>query len=115
MLTITCVGFVAYVLTTLPSAELENKKFRIEGDRATLLEVAEYLGSDTKVEHVESFSGPVGPFKIDRHKIIEEGRGSTGWDQSTGKEGTGSEAAGSSNNLWPGHRWMTIKDYFARQ
>ncbi|KAF8147771.1 hypothetical protein K438DRAFT_1625957, partial [Mycena galopus ATCC 62051] len=32
-------GFVAYVLTALPPSELENRTFRIQGDRATMAEL----------------------------------------------------------------------------
>ncbi|KAJ6549834.1 hypothetical protein B0H19DRAFT_1264739 [Mycena capillaripes] len=75
-------GFVVHVLTTLPSAELENKIFRIQGDRTK----ANDLGALFKTA-------------VD-----------TGWSVVTKSEGTGDAAAGSANKLWPGHHWKTIKE-----
>jgi len=38
------------------------------------------------------------------------GKGSVAHDIASGKELTGSDAAGASNALWPGHNWKGIKE-----
>ncbi|KAJ7827598.1 hypothetical protein B0H13DRAFT_2373729, partial [Mycena leptocephala] len=84
-------GFVVHVLTTLPSAELENKIFRIEGERIK----ANDLDGDIKTIVATE---------------LDSGLGSTGWSVVTKSEGTGDAAASSANKLWPGHHWKTIKE-----
>jgi len=101
-------GFVAYILTTHPPSELENRILRLEGDRASLNELA--VQFKTSVEHVDSIEGEGGEFKTRLHNLIDAGAGSTGWDGVKNAEGTGSNAAGSGNALWPGHHWQTIKE-----
>ncbi|KAJ7638123.1 hypothetical protein B0H17DRAFT_1164025 [Mycena rosella] len=101
-------GYVAYVLTTLPASELENRIFRIEGDRASLNDLG--LLFTTSVEHVDEITGDDGFLKTLLLGLVDTGAGSTGWDEATKTEGLGSQAAGSANALWPGHQWKTIKD-----
>ncbi|KAK7028328.1 NmrA domain-containing protein [Favolaschia claudopus] len=101
-------GFVAYVLTSLAPSELENRTFRIEGDRATMNELGGIF--NTEVEHVDEISGPMGGFATMMLRIVDTGVGSTGWDAEKKAEKTGSEAAGSANGLWPGHHWKSIKE-----
>jgi len=103
-------GFVGYVLTHLSPAELENKFFRIEGEHASLLDIAGYY-RDLPVEHVEEpFSGPDGGFKTFLHHHINNGQGSVAYSAVAGKELTGADAAGASNALWAGHHWKSIKE-----
>ncbi|KAF8214296.1 hypothetical protein K438DRAFT_1750355 [Mycena galopus ATCC 62051] len=101
-------GFVAYVLTAVPSAQLENRILRLEGDRASWNDVAKLFKAS--VERVESFTGKDGEMRTGLLTLFETGAGSTGWDEPNKKEGSGSEAAGSANDLWPGHHWQTIKE-----
>ncbi|KAJ7065667.1 hypothetical protein C8F01DRAFT_1351662 [Mycena amicta] len=101
-------GFVVHVLTTLPSTSLENKIFRIEGDRFK----ANDLGAlfKTAVEYVTEIQGEMGDMKTRIAIELDSGLGSTGWRVVTKSEGTRDAAAGSANKLWPGHHWKTIKE-----
>ncbi|KAJ7746376.1 hypothetical protein B0H16DRAFT_1889188 [Mycena metata] len=95
---------LVHVLTALPPSELENRTLRIEGERATLNEIARKL--KTTLNHVESVEGQ--EFLTYMLKIFEYGGRSTGWDEVNKKEG--SEGAASGNALWPGHHWKTIEE-----
>ncbi|KAJ6510561.1 hypothetical protein C8R45DRAFT_858518, partial [Mycena sanguinolenta] len=101
-------GFVAYVLTTLPPSELTNRTFRIEGDRATIGGLGPIFNAE--VEYTDKIGGPMGEFKTMMLLMSDTGVGSTGWDAETKKEKMGSDAAGSSNALWAGHHWRSIKE-----
>jgi hypothetical protein len=91
------VGFVAYVLTHLPSSELEDRVFRLEGDRASLNDLAPLF--KTTSEHVDEITGEGGESKTILMAILESGLGSTGWGAVTKAEGSGIDAAGSANAL----------------
>ncbi|KAJ7660919.1 hypothetical protein DFH06DRAFT_1400375 [Mycena polygramma] len=104
-------GFVAYILTALPPSDLENRIFRLEGDRASLNE----LGARSKapVEHVEHITGDnveEAEEKTSVLVLLGSAAGNSGWDAANGVERSGSEAAGSGNAVWPGHHWKTIKE-----
>ncbi|KAJ7185310.1 hypothetical protein C8R46DRAFT_1172123 [Mycena filopes] len=101
-------GFVVHALTTLPPSELENRILRLEGERVTLKEVAAIF--NTTAVQVESVPGPEGGFMTGLLTMCEKGAVSTGWDEANGREGSGDQAAGSANALWPGHHWQTIKE-----
>ncbi|KAF7328891.1 NmrA domain-containing protein [Mycena venus] len=101
-------GFVAYVLTTLPPRELENRTFRLQGDRVTMNELGAIF--NTEVEHTDKIAGPMGGFITMMLLLTDTGVGSTGWDAEKKAEKSGSEAAGSANALWPGHHWKSIKE-----
>ncbi|KAJ7180869.1 hypothetical protein C8R46DRAFT_1211171 [Mycena filopes] len=111
-------GFVAHVLTTLPPFQLENRIFRIEGDRATLREIAALFG--TGVEYVDPATAAGATdewtkFVMFALTMFEKGAGSTGWDWRRGEEGgEGEEGAGSANGLWAGHQWETIREFYKR-
>ncbi|KAJ6516754.1 hypothetical protein C8R47DRAFT_403713 [Mycena vitilis] len=101
-------GFVAHVLTTIPSSDLADRTFRLQGDRATLNELGPIF--NTEVEHAEQIAGPMGGMKMGLLRLADTGVGSTGWDAEKKAEREGSEAAGSANALWAGHQWKSIKD-----
>ncbi|KAJ7039627.1 hypothetical protein C8F04DRAFT_1085933 [Mycena alexandri] len=109
-ISLTCVpdiaGFLVHVLTTLPPSELENRTLRIEGDRATLNEIA--LRVKTTADYLDSVEGKEGKFLTHMLKLFEYGGGSNGWDEVNKREG--SEGAASGNALWPGHHWQTIEE-----
>ncbi|KAJ7275601.1 hypothetical protein C8J57DRAFT_1311173 [Mycena rebaudengoi] len=86
-------GFVAYILTSLPLSELENKIFRLQGDRVSLNELGGLF--KTTVEHVDEITGEDGELKTHLLKLMDTGVGSTGWNVVKGTEGSGSEGAGS--------------------
>jgi len=101
-------GFVAYVLTNLPPSELEDRILRLEGERASLNDIAAQF--KTTVEHVDSITGEGAELRTRLQHAMDAGAGSTGWDLVKKAEGTGSNAAGSANALWPGHQWKSIKE-----
>ena len=99
-------GFIAHVLTALPSSTLENSKFYIEGDRASFIEVAQILGKPTAFwDKLPDELNGVQKFFI---SLAETGVTSVGWNAKLGKEVLGQ--AGSSNALWKGHQWKKLKD-----
>lgn len=100
---------MAYVLTTLPKSSLFDAEFRIEGARATLLEIARIFKVE-KVTTVKAFSGPVGDIQTLIGNIFETGMGSTGWDHARGADDE--VLAGSSNVLWEGHKWKSLAEVF---
>ncbi|KAF8188783.1 hypothetical protein K438DRAFT_1593872 [Mycena galopus ATCC 62051] len=102
-------GFVAYVLTSLPPSELEDRILRLQGERASWNEVAALL--DASIEHVDVLTDDKAALTA-LLSLVDTGAGSSGWDLENNKEGSGSEAAGSANELWPGHHWQSIKDVY---
>ncbi|KII86374.1 hypothetical protein PLICRDRAFT_43961 [Plicaturopsis crispa FD-325 SS-3] len=102
-------GFVAHTLTHLPPPRLANATFRIEGERATLLEAAALFRGTYPVAHVTSL-----PSNIHVHeeitellKLMEAGMASSAWVASLGREGD--ERGDSANGLWEGHVWKDLK------
>ncbi|KAJ7593610.1 hypothetical protein C8J56DRAFT_924644 [Mycena floridula] len=101
-------GFVAHVLTTLPAKDIKFKEFRIQGQRASLVEIAGLL--DKEIARVDELSGEHVQLKIMLLDEFEKGFGSTGWDPSTQREDY--KLAGSANKLWPGHEWVTLQQFY---
>jgi len=103
-------GYLAYVLTALPPSKLHDVVLRIQGERATLSEIAKLYEGKTPVEHVDKFSSDIPAYQIREslQRKVEAGNISTGWDVVAGKEGP--EPAGSANALWEGHKWKSIKE-----
>lgn len=98
-------GFVAHITTTLPPAELANRTFRVQGDRATLRQIAALFDKP-----VIAHDGPpkeLSPIHGFLLSLVEMGTASTGYDWVTKKDvGT----AGSANALWPEHHWKSIRE-----
>ncbi|RDB23189.1 hypothetical protein Hypma_009613 [Hypsizygus marmoreus] len=101
-------GFVAHVLTTLPESQLEYSTFRLQGDRATLIDIASIL--KTTPEFVKEVPGPGGERATQMQALFEAALGSTGYDANVG--GDGKAKAGSANDLWPNHHWKSVKEVF---
>lgn len=96
------IGFTAYVLTTFPPSQLANSVFRLEGEKASIIELAaRFKAGIVRVPEI-----PGEPSKTFLFKLSDKGMCSTGHNFVTGED----EGAGSSNKLWPGHIWKTIKD-----
>jgi hypothetical protein len=90
----------------LPPNQLANSIFRIEGEHASIAEIAAMYRDKVDVVHVDGFPGD--EFRTFLHDIHNKGMCSTGYDFATGQEL--SEGAGSSNKLWAGHKWKGIKE-----
>ncbi|KAF5345742.1 hypothetical protein D9758_011870 [Tetrapyrgos nigripes] len=101
-------GFVSHVLTTVPLPQLSNAQLRLEGDCATLRQLADRFGQGHAF--VETVPGPI--FREILLKQFESGAGSTGWDNGKQKENPkdSEEGAGSANKLWEGHVWKKLED-----
>ncbi|KAJ6611383.1 hypothetical protein B0H10DRAFT_2286465 [Mycena sp. CBHHK59/15] len=101
-------GFVAHVLTTLPRSELFNRTFRLQGDRLSLVELAQLF--KTEVQYVDKVPGQMSEVWTRMHEAAECGLASTGWNVFQWREGQ--ENAGSTNYLWEGHQWKSVKDFY---
>ncbi|KAL0579897.1 hypothetical protein V5O48_002068 [Marasmius crinis-equi] len=99
-------GYLVHILTTLPPSELENKSLRIEGDSATLLDIAKRWKKD--VQYVEQVPGE--PTWVINYfsGLIEGGRASVSWDYALNGRRQGESA--NDNGLWSGHKWKTLDD-----
>ncbi|KAJ7593629.1 hypothetical protein C8J56DRAFT_853325 [Mycena floridula] len=103
-------GFVAHVLTTLPAKDLEFKEFRLQGQRASFVEISSLLNKEiARVDELPE-GGEDNKYKVMLLEELETGFGSTGWDASI--KGEGAEGAGSANKLWPGHEWITLQQFY---
>ncbi|KIJ60112.1 hypothetical protein HYDPIDRAFT_183740 [Hydnomerulius pinastri MD-312] len=103
-------GFTAHVLTTLPAESLHNATFRIQGERTSLAAVgALYEARNPPVPVVHVTELPEGFVKQTfLQSKFEEGRLSSGWDNSTDADVP--ENADSGNKAWEGHKWKTVRE-----
>ncbi|KAE9404789.1 NAD(P)-binding protein [Gymnopus androsaceus JB14] len=106
-------GFVAHVLTSLPSdsPHLQNKSLRMEGERVTIRDLARIYNQPLVLipegnEVPAKTAGEAG-FKTLIQIEVDGGRASTGWDWLTE---TDRGDAGTANKLWEGHVWKTVQD-----
>ncbi|KIJ62985.1 hypothetical protein HYDPIDRAFT_114134 [Hydnomerulius pinastri MD-312] len=104
-------GYVAHVLTTQTLSNLFDIELRIEGQRATLVELGALYSGTATVEHVQAL-----PRKDMYYSEVREylqnngdrGIGSSGWDWASGTDDE--NRASSGNAFWSGHRWLTAKE-----
>ena len=107
-------GFIAHALTTLPPSQLRNAVFRIEGQRATLTEVAALFGRKVPIVRVDKVPDDIPGNAPEIRKLLqaafEAGSGSSGWNNYTNED---SEPSDNARALWEGHSWRTIKETLA--
>ncbi|KAH7882028.1 hypothetical protein F5I97DRAFT_1962031 [Phlebopus sp. FC_14] len=105
-------GYVAHVLTSTETlSDLFNVELRIEGQRATLTELAALLYEDLPVKYVDALPRDTLHFWEIREHLQnngDRGIGSSGWDWSTCTDDQGRAKQG--NALWPGHHWLTVQE-----
>ena len=102
-------GYVAHVLTTVPLPELYNKSLLIEGQAATLQEVAGILGKKVTRVEPEEIEQPFVRFLLG---LADKGGVRTGaivTDPDASEEVVEKRSSGG-NALWKGHQWKRIKD-----
>lgn len=101
-------GFVAYVLTKLDPARLMYTSFKIEGQRASIVDIASIL--EMSIEPVEEVPSPEFPLAGFFQEYFETGKGAIDpRDPAEGKEGK-EEKGGNSNHLWENHHWKMISE-----
>lgn len=98
-------GYLAYVLTHLPPQELINRTLRIQGQRSSLLQIAESYGDSIKIVHAPKF-----PDDIDNPRLREymQTKVEVGAGMVTYNIKTNQDDFTLNNDLWPGHRWFTV-------
>lgn len=84
------------------------KMIRIEGDRASLVEIANMYNKE--IVYVDAVPGPDSELRTTVAGIGDSGAGSTGWNWILKADGSGEAASNSGNKLWPGRKWKTIRD-----
>ncbi|KIY66863.1 NAD(P)-binding protein [Cylindrobasidium torrendii FP15055 ss-10] len=103
-------GYLAYVLTHYSFAALSNQVLLIEGQAASLREVADILGKEVVAIEGEELH----PLAKVLQEVGELGALRVGYEYS--KPDTPSQLvtlkSGSGNVLWEGHQWKTIADVF---
>ncbi|KAG6329020.1 hypothetical protein ID866_10070 [Astraeus odoratus] len=102
--------YLAYVLTALAPEQLNNVELRIEGQRATLRELAELYKGKLPIEFVDSIpkDHPLGGIMEWLQRYSEMGAISTGYNPSLQKDDP--TLAGSANRLYPGYKFKTVKE-----
>ncbi|KAG6878261.1 hypothetical protein C0993_010033 [Termitomyces sp. T159_Od127] len=106
-------GFVAYVLTKLDPVRLVYTSFKVEGQRASIVDIASILG--TSIEQVSEVPSPQFPLASFFQEYFETtgSRRTIDRDPAQDKEGK-EEKEGSSNYLWENHRWKIIREVLSR-
>ncbi|KAH7884910.1 hypothetical protein F5I97DRAFT_1517774 [Phlebopus sp. FC_14] len=109
-------GYTAHVLTTTTQtlSNLFDVELRIEGQRATLTELAA-LYEGVPIKFVDALPRDTLYFSEVREYLQnngDRGIGSSGWDWITCTDDEGRARQG--NILWPGHRWLTAQEVLKR-
>ncbi|EIW74779.1 NAD(P)-binding protein [Coniophora puteana RWD-64-598 SS2] len=104
-------GFVAYALTSLPPTKLKDATFRLQGDRLSIIGLANLFHElkSVPVERVNKFPEDIPGVQAKAYLAAQfnVGKGSSSWDHVQNKDlGPGAI----SNNLWEGHKWQTIRE-----
>ncbi|KAG1729451.1 hypothetical protein EDB19DRAFT_1929597 [Suillus lakei] len=104
-------GYVAHILTTQSPSRLFDTEIHIEGQRATLSEIAALYKGSVPVVHCDALptEGVANAhFRTFFQKYVEIGGGSCGWNAIT--ESDDPESVSRDNSLWEGHRWLTVQE-----
>ncbi|KAG1743870.1 hypothetical protein EDB19DRAFT_1927398 [Suillus lakei] len=102
-------GYLAHILTTQPPSHLLDVEIHIEGQRATLSEIAALYKGSVPVVHCDALPAEGvanAHFRTLFQKYVEVGGGSCGWNPVT--ESDDPDSASRDNSLWEGHRWLTV-------
>lgn len=106
-------GYVGHVLTHYPLPALYNQMLLLEGEAATLHEVARTLGKEVELVRIEDIQNP---FMRLLQEVGEKGWCRVGFQPS--KPDTPSQLvdlySGSGNLLWEGYKWKTIADVHSK-
>lgn len=102
-------GFAAYVATNLPYSKLSNATFRLEGQAASVLDVARIY--NLPIEYVDAVPGPLGDFATMEQQMALKHQTNVRWDWNKGRllteEEIGEEDA---RKVWVGHVWKRLED-----
>ncbi|KAG1731591.1 uncharacterized protein EDB91DRAFT_1153455 [Suillus paluster] len=102
-------GYLAHILTTQPPSRLLDVEVRIEGQRATLLEIIALYKGSVPVVHCDAVPTE-GVVAVEVRTLLQQrfeiGGASCGWNPETGSDDA--ELARKDNLLWEGHRWLTV-------
>ncbi|KAF9031355.1 hypothetical protein BDZ89DRAFT_1063978 [Hymenopellis radicata] len=94
-------GFLGHILMTYPADQLRGQVLHLEGQAASLDEIARLYRKD--VVHLNSLDDP---FATRLQNQIDRGFGRSGWDAGADVDGL----SVASNALWENHRWRRIQD-----
>ncbi|KAH7887988.1 hypothetical protein F5I97DRAFT_1926387 [Phlebopus sp. FC_14] len=100
-------GYLAYVLTHAPPGDLENRTFRIQGERMSLRDMAALYGEKVQVVHIPRFPDDLQGAWLKGYLQSQFDAGSASVTYSAL---TDTDVQKLDNDLWPGHRWKTAKE-----
>ena len=102
---------MAYILTSIPLPELYDKSLLIEGQAATLQEIAKILGKTITHVSPEAIDQPLVRVLLG---LADKGVVRTGYiskDADVLQEAVDKRSS-EGNALWKGHQWKQIKDVY---
>lgn len=98
-------GFLGHILMTYPADQLRGQVLHIEGQAASLNEIARLYRKE--VVHLNSLDDP---FATRLQNQIDRGFGRSGWDGGAPPGADVDATSVASNGLWENHRWRRIHD-----
>ena len=100
---------MAYILTSIPLPELYNKSLLIEGQAATLQEIAQILGKTITHVSPEEIEQPLVRILLG---LADKGVVRTGYilKDSDAPAEVVDQRSSEGNALWKGHQWKQIND-----